>query len=161
MFRILKISIAVIVLIVGVFTLSVSLFKDIEAGFIIGTLICADIYFLWIFLSVIKQQIYITKLHKKGCRTNGTLIAVTYENRGHNHVSYQVDGKDYKCKNGLKLGKCKEGYDKIPLLYDPELPENVCLEKYDLFSSIIDTVVFSVLESVFIGSTIIFSILLW
>lgn len=79
---------------------------------------------------------------------------MTYEVRGRNHISYQADGKDYKCINGRNLGKWKVGYDKIPLLYDPECPENACLEKYDLVSAISDTVVFSVLEAVFIGSII-------
>lgn len=162
MFRILKISVAVIAIILGIFTLSVYLFKD--TGFVIGILICMDIYFSWLFLSAVKQQVYITKLHKKGCRTNGTLIAMTYEDRGRNHISYQADGKDYKCKTGQKFGKWEVGYDKIPLLYDPERPENTCLEKYDLVSAISDTVAFSLLEAVFIGSTIyviIFSISLW
>lgn len=162
MFRILKISVAVIAIILGIFTLSVYLFKD--TGFVIGILICMDIYFSWLFLSAVRQQVYITKLHKKGCRTNGTLIAMTYEDRGRNHISYQADGKDYKCKTGQKFGKWEVGYDKIPLLYDPERPENTCLEKYDLVSAISDTVAFSLLEAVFIGSTIyviIFSISLW
>lgn len=79
------------------------------------------------FLSAIRQQFYITKLHRKGCRTDGTLTAMTYEDHGHNHISYQADGKDYKCKTG---------------------------QKFDLVSAISDTVVFSVLEAVFIGSTI-------
>ncbi|MDE5620482.1 MAG: hypothetical protein K2O29_01210 [Ruminococcus sp.] len=154
MFRMLKISIAVISIILGIFALSVYLFKDAEAGFVISILICTDIYFSWLFLSAIRQQAYITKLHKKGCRTNGTLIAVTYEDRGRNHISYQVDGKDYKCENGRKFGKWKVGYDKIPLLYNPEHPENNCLEKYDLVSAISNTVAFSVLEAIFIGCTI-------
>lgn len=163
MFRILKISIAVIAVIVGVFALSVYFFKD--AGFVIGTLICTDIVFSWLFIIAIRQQVYITKFHKKGCRTNGTLTDVFYTGRsGYNVISYQVDGKDYKYENGLKLGKWKVGYDKIPLLYDPECPENVCLEKYNLVSAISDTVVFSILEVIFIGSTIyviILSIKLW
>lgn len=163
MLRLLKISIAVIAIIAGIFALSVYLFKD--AGFVTGTLICTDIYFSWLFMSAIRQQVYITKLHKKGCRTNGTLIAVHYETRsGYNDISYQVDGKDYKCKNGRKLSKWKIGYDKIPLLYDTECPENACLEKYDLVSAISYTVVFSLVEAIFIGSTIyiiILSISLW
>lgn len=162
MFRILKISVAVISVIAGVFALSLYLFKD--TGFVIGTLICMDIYFSWLFLSAVRQQVYITKLHRKGCHTDGTLIAMTYENRGCNHISYQADGKDYKCKTGQKFGRWEVGYDKIPLLYDPEHPENTCLEKHDLVSAISDTVVFSLLEAVFIGSTIyviILSISLW
>lgn len=162
MFRILKISVAVIAIILGIFTLSVYLFKD--TGFVIGILICMDIYFSWLFLSAVRQQVYITKLHKKGCRTNGTLIAMTYEDRGRNHISYQADGKDYKCKTGQKFGKWEVGYDKIPLLYDPERPENSCLEKHNLVSAISATVALSVSEAVFIGSTIyviIFSISLW
>lgn len=162
MFRILKISVAVIAIIAGVFALSVYLFKD--TGFVIGILICMDIYFSWLFLSAVRQQVYITKLHKKGCRTNGTLIAMTYEDRGRNHISYQADGKDYKCKTGQKFGKWEVGYDKIPLLYDPERPENSCLEKHNLVSAISATVALSVSEAVFIGSTIyviIFSISLW
>lgn len=153
MFRILKISVAVIAVIAGVFALSLYLFKD--TGFVIGTLICTDIVFSLLFISAIKEQVYITKLHKKGYRTNGTLTNVFYTGRsGYNVISYQADGKDYKCKSGRKLGKWKVGYDKIPLLYDPERPENTCLEKYDLVSAISDTVVFSLLEAVFIGSTI-------
>ena len=139
--------------IAGVFALSLYLFKD--TGFVIGTLICTDIVFSLLFISAIKEQVYITKLHKKGYRTNGTLTNVFYTGRsGYNVISYQADGKDYKCKSGRKLGKWKVGYDKIPLLYDPERPENTCLEKYDLVSAISDTVVFSLLEAVFIGSTI-------
>lgn len=153
MFRILKISVAVIAVITGVYALSVYLFKD--TGFVIGTLICTDIVFSLLFISAIKEQVYITKLHKKGYRTNGTLTNVFYTGRsGYNVISYQADGKDYKCKSGRKLGKWKVGYDKIPILYDPECPENACLEKYDIVSAITDTVVFSVLEAVFIGSTI-------
>lgn len=153
MFRILKISVAVIAVITGVYALSVYLFKD--TGFVIGTLICTDIVFSLLFISAIKEQVYITKLHKKGYRTNGTLTNVFYTGRsGYNVISYQADEKDYKCKSGRKLGKWKVGYDKIPILYDPECPENACLEKYDIVSAITDTVVFSVLEAVFIGSTI-------
>lgn len=152
MFRILKISVAVIAVITGVYALSVYLFKD--TGFVIGTLICADIYISWLFLSAVRQQFYITELHRKGCRTDGTLTAATYEARGRNHISYQVDGKEYHLESGQKLGKWKVGYDKIPLLYDPERPENTCLEKYDLVSAISDTVAFSLLEAIFIGSTI-------
>lgn len=163
MFRILKISALVIAVIAGVFALSLYLFKD--TGFVIGTLICTDIVFSLLFIPAIKEQVYITKLHKKGYRTNGTLTNVFYTGRsGYNVISYQADGKDYKCKSGRKLGKWKVGYDKIPILYDPECPENACLEKYDIVSAITDTVVFSVLEAVFIGSTIyviILSIKLW
>lgn len=150
MFRILKISVAVIAVITGAYALSVYLFKD--TGFVIGTLICADIYFSWLFLSAVRQQFYITKLYRKGCRTDGTLTAMTYEDHGHNHISYQVDGKDYECINGL-VGKWKTG-DEISVLYDPDCPEKSCVEKYDLSSAISDTVAFSVLETVFIGSTI-------
>ena len=153
MLKILKVSIAVIAVITGVYALSVYLFKD--TGFVIGTLICTDIVFSLLFISAIKEQVYITKLHKKGYRTNGTLTNVFYTGRsGYNVISYQADEKDYKCKSGRKLGKWKVGYDKIPILYDPGCPENACLEKYDLVSAISDTVVFSLLETLFIGSTI-------
>lgn len=152
MLKILKVSLAVTAVITGIYTLSLYLFKD--AGFVIGTLICTDIVFSWLFIITVRKQIYIPKLHKKGCRTNGTLTKITYENRGKNHISYQAEGKQYELKTGRKFGKWKVGYDKIPILYDPECPENACLEKYDIVSAITDTVVFSVLEAVFIGSTI-------
>ncbi|MDE6781952.1 MAG: DUF3592 domain-containing protein [Ruminococcus sp.] len=156
-FRILKISIAVISVIVGVCALCIYLFGTI--GILIGAFICIDIYISWIFLSAIKEQVYITKLHKKGCRTNGTLTKVDYYGRsGHNYISYQADGKDYECINGLNVGKWKVGYDKVPVLYDPESPENSCLEKYDLVSAISHTVTISLLEVVLTGS-IIYSII--
>lgn len=152
-FRILKISIAVITVITGVCALCIYLFGTI--GILIGAFICIDIYISLIFMSAIKEQVYITKLHKKGCRTNGTLIKVDYYGRsGHNYISYQVDGKDYECINGPTVGKWKVGYDKVPVLYDPERPENSCIEKYDLVSAISSTVAISLLEVVLTGSTI-------
>lgn len=152
-FRILKISIAAIAVITGVCALCIYLFGTI--GILIGAFICIDIYISWIFMSAIKEQVYITKLHKKGYRTNGTLTKVDYYGRsGHNYISYQVDGKDYECINGLNVGKWKVGYDKLTIIYDPECPENSCFEKYDLVSAISSTVTISLLEVVFIGSTI-------
>lgn len=62
-FRILKISIVAIAVITGVCALCIYLFGTI------GILICLDIYISWIFISAIKEQVYITKLHKKGCRS--------------------------------------------------------------------------------------------
>lgn len=153
MLRILKISAAVIAVTVGVFALSLYLFKG--AGFVIGILICADIFFSFLFISAINEQIYVTKLHKKGRRTYGKITNIVYASRSVNYIiSYQADGKDYKFESGRKFGKWEIGYDKMPLLYDPERPENVCLEKYDLVSAISDIVVLSVLEAVFIGLTI-------
>ncbi|MDE5772591.1 MAG: DUF3592 domain-containing protein [Ruminococcus sp.] len=97
-------------------------------------------------LSAIKRQIYITKLHKKGCRTIGTLT-------NNNHISYQTDGKDYEYIDSRLKSKWKIG-DEIPVLYDPERPENSCIEKYDLVSVISFTVETSIIEAIFIGSTI-------
>lgn len=150
--RILKICIAVITVIVLLFILCFYLFRD--AGFIMCIIVCSDIYFSWLFVSALKYQIYITKLHKKGCHTNGTLINVVYSRQGYNYISYRADGKEYKCKNGLKLGKWTIGYDKIPVIYDPERPENSCIEKYDLVSAISYTVAFFIPEAVFIGLTL-------
>lgn len=152
MLKILKVSLAVTAVTTGIYTLSLYLFKD--AGFVIGTLICMDIVFSWLFIIAVREQIYITKLHKKGCRTDGTLTKIAYENRGKNHISYQADGKQYELKSGRKFGKWKVGYNKILILYDPKCPENACLEKYDLVSAISDTVIFALLETLFIGSTI-------
>lgn len=162
LFRILKISVTAIAVITGVFALSIYLFGGI--GWVLGVCICMDIWISWIFMSAVREQVYITKLHKKGCRTNGTLKNVTYKGRGRcNNISYQADGKDYECLNGTTVDKWKVGYDKVPVLYDPESPENSCIEKYDLVSAVSDTVAFSILEAVFIGSTIyaIIICLLW
>lgn len=77
----------VIAVITGVCALCTYLFGTI--GILIGGLICLDIYISLAFLFVIKEQIYITKLHKKGYRTNGTLTNVVYGVRdGHNYISY-------------------------------------------------------------------------
>lgn len=152
-FRILKISIAAISVITGVFALSIYLFGYI--GWILGVCICMDIWISWLWLETIREQVYITNLHKKGCRTNGTLTKVSYAIRGgRNYIHYQADGKDYECINGKTVDKWKVGYDKVPVLYDPESPDNSCLEKYDLVSATSDTVAISLLEAVFIGSTI-------
>lgn len=156
-FRILKISIVVIAVITGVCALCIYLLGII--GILIGGFICLDIYISWIFISAVKEQIYITKLHKKGCRTNGTLINVVYGVRGgRNDIRYQADGKDYEFINGLNVGKWEVGYNKIPVLYDPERPENSCLEKDDLVSAVNSTITISLLEIVLTGS-IIYSII--
>lgn len=149
--RILKVCISVITIVAVIFVLCFYLFG--EAYFSMCLLVCTDIFFSWLLVSAIKHHIYITKLHKKGCRTNGTLIKVVYSRQGYNYISYKTDGKEYKCKSG-KTGKWKVGYDKIPVIYDPEHPENACLEKYELVSAIGYTVVFSVSEAVLICSTI-------
>ncbi|MDE6424636.1 MAG: hypothetical protein K2K89_00615 [Ruminococcus sp.] len=152
-FRILKIVIIGIAVITGVCALCIYLFG--ETGMLIAPLICIDIYISIGFLFVIKEQIYITKLHKKGCRTNGTLTNVVYGVRGgHNDIIYQVDGKYYKCINGRPVGKWEVGYDKLTIVYDPQNPEKSCLEKYDLVSTISFTVAFALFEVIFTGSTI-------
>ncbi len=150
--RILKICIAVIAVIAVIFALCFYLFG--EMWFVLSVLFCFGIFSSWLFMSAFKHQVYIKKLHKKGCRTNGTLIKVVYSRNGYNCISYQADGKEYECKSGLKTGKWKIGYNKIPIIYDPECPENACLEKYDLVSAICYTVMFSILETIWIGSTI-------
>lgn len=125
------------------------------AGFVIAVLALADIFFSLMLAVAVRDLIHTVKLCKKGCRTNGTFVKIIFKSRGgSNCISYMADGKEYHLESGQKVGKWEVGYDKIPLLYDPECPENACLEKYDLVSVISDTVIFSLLEAVFIGSTI-------
>lgn len=150
--RILKICITVITVIAVIFALCFYLFGEI--WFVLSVLVCFGIFSSWLCISAFKHQIYIKKLHKKGCRTNGTLTNVIYARNSYNCISYQADGKEYKFKSGLKIGKWKIGYNKIPVIYDPECPENVCIEKYALVSAIGYTVMFSILEAIWIGSTI-------
>ncbi len=157
--RILKICIAVIAVVAVIFVSCFYLFG--EMWFVLSVLFCFGIFSSWLFMSALKQLIYIKKLHKKGSRTNGTLTDVVYLRNGYNCISYQADGKEYKCKNGLKMGKWKIGYNKIPIIYDPECPENTCLEKYDLVSAIGYTVMFSVLEMLWAGATIYAIIISW
>lgn len=157
--RILKICITVIIVIAVIFALCFYLFGEI--GFVLSILVCFGIFSSWLLMSAFKHQIYIKKLHKKCCRTDGTLINVVYARNSYNCISYQADGKEYKFKSGLKIGKWKIGYNKIPIIYDPECPENACLEKYALVSAIGYTVMFSILETIWIGSTIYAIIISW
>ena len=152
-FRILKIVIIGIAVLTGVCVLCTYLFG--ETGMIITPLICIDIYMSITLLYLIREQVNVTKLHKKGCRTYGTIKNVVYGVRGgHNDIIYRVDGKEYKHSNERPVGKWEIGYDKIVMLYDPQNPENVCLEKYDLVSAISFTVAFALMDVGFIGSTI-------
>lgn len=150
--RVLKICVTVIIVIAVIFALCFYLFG--EMWFVLSILVCFGIFSSWLFISAFKHQIYIKKLHKKGCRTDGTLTYVVYTRNSYNCISYQADGKEYTLKNGLKMNKWKKGYDKIPVIYDPECPENACLEKYALVSAIVYTVMFSILEAIWIYSTI-------
>lgn len=150
--RILKICITVITVIAVIFALCFYLFR--EMGFVLSILVCFGIFSSWSCISAFKHQIYIKKLHKKGCRTDGTLTYVVYVRNSYNCISYQADGKEYTLKSGLKMNKWKKGYNKIPVIYDPECPENACLEKYALVSAIGYTVMFSILEAIWICSTI-------
>ncbi|MDE6797540.1 MAG: hypothetical protein K2J36_05965 [Ruminococcus sp.] len=152
-FRILKIVIVGIAVLTGVCVLCTYLFGTI--GILIGGLIFIDICISIALLYIIREQVNVTKLHKKGCRTYGTITNVVYGVRGgHNDISYRVDGKEYKHSNERPVGKWEIGYDKIVMLYDPQKPENVCLEKYDLVSAISFTVAFALIDIVFTGSTI-------
>lgn len=150
--RVLKVCITVIIVIAVIFALCFYLFG--EMGFALSILVCFGIFSSWLCISAIKYQIRIKKLHKKGCRTDGTLTGVVYSRNSYNCINYQVDGKEYTLKSGLKMNKWKTGYNKIPIIYDPECPENACLEKYALVSAIGYTVMFSVLEIIWICSTI-------
>ncbi|MDE6781951.1 MAG: hypothetical protein K2J40_10935 [Ruminococcus sp.] len=120
------------------------LFGDIGAA--MGMFIGIEIEILLKLIPAVKRQIYITKLHQKGCRTIGTLT-------NNNHISYQADGKDYEYIGSRLKSKWKIG-DEIPVLYDPESPENSCIEKYDRVSAISSTAAFSILEAAYIGSII-------
>ncbi|MDE6035262.1 MAG: hypothetical protein K2G36_05050 [Ruminococcus sp.] len=152
-FRILKIVIIGIAVLAGVCVLCMYLFG--ETGILIGGLIFTNICISITLLYVIREQVNVTKLHKKGCRTYGTITNVVPGVRGgHNDIIYRVDGKEYKHSNGRPVGKWEIGYDKIAMLYDPHNPENVCLEKYDLVSAISFTVAFALIDVVFTGSTI-------
>ncbi len=111
-----------------------------------GMFIGIEIEILLKLIPAVKRQIYITKLHQKGCRTIGTLT-------NNNHISYQADGKDYEYIGSRLKSKWKIG-DEIPVLYDPESPENSCIEKYDRVSAISSTAAFSILEAAYIGSII-------
>lgn len=148
-FRILKIVIVGIAVLTGVCVLCTYLFGTI--GILIGGLIFIDICISIALLYIIREQVNVTKLHKKGCRTYGKITEISYKS---NHISYRVDGKEYKHSNGRPVGKWEIGYDKIVMLYDPQKPENVCLEKYDLVSAISFTVAFALIDVVFTGSTI-------
>lgn len=158
--RVLKICIAVIAVIAVIFTLCFYLFG--EMCFVLSVLFCFGIFSSWLFISAVRSLIYIKKLHRKGFRTDGTLTEVVYSSRSEcNCISYQADGKEYKCESGVKTGKWKVGCNKIPIIYDPECPENACLEKYSLVSVICNTVMFSVLEILWAGTTIYAIVISW
>lgn len=152
--RILKITVAVIAVVTAVFALSLYLFGT-EPGFVISILILADIFFLYMQITAIREHIRTSELHRKGCRTQGTLKSkVLLGKSAYNIIEYQVNGENYECRNGEKFNKWEIGCNEIPLIYDPADPENTCLEKYSLTSAISSTVILSAVELLFTGATI-------
>ena len=85
--RILKICIAVISVVVVTFALCFYLFG--EMGFVLSVIVFFGIFSSWLLMSAIKNLIYIKKLHKYGCRTDGTLINVIYSRNGYIRVRKQ------------------------------------------------------------------------
>lgn len=157
--RVLKICIAVIAVVAIIVALCLYLFG--EMWFVLSVLACFGIFSSWLLISAVRRQIDVRKLHTKGCRTDGTLTKVVYSRNGYNCISYRADDKEYECKSGLKTGKWKVGYDKIPIIYDPERPENACIEKYSLVSAVCYTVMFSALEILWAGTTIYAVVISW
>lgn len=88
-----------------------------EMWFVLSVLVCFGIFSSWSCISAFKHQIYIKKLHKKGCRTDGTLTGVVYSRNSYNCISYQADEKEYTLKSGLKMNKWKKGYGELSPTY--------------------------------------------
>jgi hypothetical protein len=80
------------------------------------------------------------RLHRNGIRTCGTMTDEGYKTFT---LSYTVDGVSYQFTESYPMYKWHIGDNEIPMLYQPDRPENACLEKYPIIASAATAVLLS------------------
>ncbi len=102
----------------------------------------------------LKWLIPTVSLHQHGIRTNGTVVRVSYGNRGRCTICYTVDGKDYACETDRVRRQWKNGTE-MPILYDEQHPQKSCAATHDLVGSVALTIGAGIMLLVTVISTIV------
>lgn len=132
-FKILGIAVLILTAFAGVMTAGLHFWG--ERFLVLFGILLFHVPLVYGFSLALTYLIPIAALHKHGIHTNGTVVQISYGNRGRCTIRYTVDGKDYACKTDRVRRQWKNGTE-IPILYDEQNPQKSCAEKHDLVSSV-------------------------
>ncbi len=132
-FRILGIAVLILTAFAGVMTAGLHFWG--ERFLVLFGILLFHVPLVYGFSLALTYLIPIVSLHKHGIRINGTVVQISYGNRGRCTIRYTVDGKDYACETDRVKKQWKNGSE-IPILYDEQNPQKSCAAKHDLVSGV-------------------------
>ncbi len=99
-----------------------------------------EVLLLFLLMMAFKDLSRLIRLNKFGCRVIGTIIDISGGKGSHYKIRYRVDDQEYVCIGNRLTDKWNCGSN-VTVIYSKDDPQESCLEKEDLRSSIILTVV--------------------
>lgn len=136
-FKILGIAALILTAFAGVMTAGLHFWG--ERFLAVFGILLFNVPLVYVFSLALTYLIPIVSLHKHGIRTNGTVVQISYGNRGRCTIRYTVDGKDYACETDRVRRQWKNGSE-ILILYDERNPQKSCAATHDLVSSVALTI---------------------
>ncbi len=136
-FRILGIAVLILTAFAGVMTAGLHFWG--ERFLVLFGILFFHMPLVYSLSLALKLLIPTVSLHKHGICINGTVVQISYGNRGRCTIQYTVNGKDYVCDTDRVKSQWKNGTE-MPILYDEQNPQKSCVAKHDLASSIALTI---------------------
>ena len=136
-FRILGIAVLILTAFAGVMTAGLHFWG--ERFLVLFGILLFHVPLVYSLSLALKLLIPTVSLHKHGICINGTVVQISYGNRGRCTIQYTVNGKDYVCDTDRVKSQWKNGTE-MPILYDEKNPQKSCVAKHDLASSIALTI---------------------